>query len=103
MEKKRVLDEVGIDVNIFMTSFDKCSKLLLEHKNRLEKEGWSSLHFKMRYYHDSAELVVMGMRLETYDEFKRRRVKEEVKNAAIKRREELDRKKYEKLKTKFEK
>ena len=69
MERKRILSEINLDTEIFMTSFDKAARLLTEQKERLEKEGWTSVHLKMEYSHDWAELKAYGMRLENDAEF----------------------------------
>lgn len=102
MERKKVLREINLDTSMFMTSFDKASKLLLEQKEKLEEQGWTSIHFKMRYYYGGAELEVYGMRLENDEEFNKR-CKDEAKE--LKKREmkeKRERKKYEELKKKFD-
>lgn len=101
MEKKRILDKINIDTDIFMTSFDKAAKLLLEQKDKLEKEGWTSIHLKMDYYHDGAELIVMGMRLENDNEYNKRIADEQKKLIAAQKKEERQRKQFEKLKLKY--
>lgn len=60
---------------MFMTSFDKAAKLLLDQKDKLEKEGWTSIHLKMNNNYSESELVVLGMRLETDDEYNKRLAK----------------------------
>ena len=102
MERKRILSQVNIDTDMFMTSFEKASKLLMEQKERLEKEGWTSVHLKMDYYHDGAELIVMGMRPENDEEYDRRKADEVRKKIVEERRIERERKKYEELKLKYE-
>ena len=102
MERKRVLSQVNINADLFMTSFEKAAKLLLEKKDKLEKEGWTSVHLKMDYYHDGAELIVMGMRLENDTEYKKRISDEQNKLIAAEKKEERERKKYEELKLKYE-
>ena len=102
MERKRILSEVNLDTEIFMTSFDKAAKLLTEQKEKLEKQGWTSVHLKMEYSYDSAELKVYGMRVENDSEFNKRREAEEKKIKAVENKLERERKKYEELKNKFE-
>lgn len=102
MERKRILSKVNINIDMFMTSFDKAAKLLLEQKDKLEKEGWSSLHFKMNYYHEGSEIIVMGMRLENDTEYNKRITDEKKKLIAAKKKSEKERKKYQKLKLKYD-
>ncbi|MEY8868004.1 hypothetical protein AB9K24_00755 [Meridianimaribacter flavus] len=101
MEKKRILSEINLDTGIFMTSFDKAARLLTEQKERLEKQGWTSIHLKMEYYYEGAELKVYGMRLENDTEFNKRKEAEEKKLKAAERKAERERKKYEELKLKY--
>lgn len=102
MGRKRILSEINLDTEMFMTSFDKASRLLLEQKKRLEKQGWTSIHLKMEYYYDDAELKAYGMRLENDTEFNKRKEEEEKKLNLAKRKEERERKKYEELKLKYD-
>lgn len=102
MERIKVLRQININTEIFLTSFEKASKLLLEKKEELESQGWSSIHLKMDYYHDFAELNVYGMRLENDSEYNKRMKDEERKRKAAERKLERERKKYEELKKKFE-
>ncbi len=102
MERKRVLSQVNINTDMFLTSFEKAAQLLLEQKDKLEREGWTNLHLEMEYSYESAELIVMGMRLENDDEYNERLVIEQKKLLAAQKKEERERKKYEKLKLKFE-
>jgi hypothetical protein len=106
MEKKLVLREINIDTSMFMTSFEKASELLIKEKQRLEEEGWSNIHLKHNMSYDSSEIVAMGMRLESDDEFKKRRVSEGLKEKAKARREKArekaELKKYKELKKKYE-
>lgn len=46
MKRKRILSEIDIDTEMFMTSFDKAAKLLTKQKEKLEKQGWMSVHLK---------------------------------------------------------
>jgi hypothetical protein len=101
MERKRILSEINLDTEIFMTSFDKAARLLTEQKERLEKEGWTSVHLKMEYSHDWAELKAYGMRLENDAEFNKRKEADEKKLKAAERKAERERKKYEELKLKY--
>jgi hypothetical protein len=106
MSKKRILDQINIDTDMFMTSFEKAAKLLLEQKNKLEQEGWTSIHLTMEYYNGGySELIVMGMRLETDEEYKNRLLKEtkelERKRLLQQRKEEREKRKYEELKKKY--
>jgi len=87
---------------MFMTSFEKAAKLLLEQKDKLEKEGWTGVHLKMDYYYDGAELIVMGMRLENDNEYNKRIADEQKKLLAAEKKAERERKKYEELKSKYE-
>ena len=102
MERKRVLSQVNINTDMFLTSFEKAAQLLLEQKDKLEREGWTNLHLEMEYSYEYAELIVMGMRLENDDEYNERLVIEQKKLLAAQKKEERERKKYEKLKLKFE-
>lgn len=102
MEKKLVLKEINIDTSMFMTSFEKASELLIKEKQRLEEEGWSNIHLKHNMSYDSSEIVAMGMRLESDDEFKKRRVSEGLKEKAKARREKAELKRYKELKKKYE-
>ena len=102
MERKRILGQVNINTDMFMTSFEKAAKLLLEQKYKLEKEGWTSIHLKMNYHYDGAELIVMGMRLENDTEYNKRIANEQKKLIAAKKKVERERKKYEDLKLKYE-
>lgn len=102
MKRKRILSIVDIDPNIFLTSFVKASKLLIEKKKELENMGWTSIHLKMDYHYDHSELIVMGMRLENDIEFNKRKVTEEKKIIAKEKKLERERKKYKELKKKFE-
>ena len=36
MERKRILSEINLDTEMFMTSFDKATRLLTEQKEKLE-------------------------------------------------------------------
>jgi hypothetical protein len=101
MERKRILSEINLDTEIFMTSFDKAARLLTEQKEKLEKEGWTSVHLKMEYYHDGGELKAYGMRLENDAEFNKRKEAEAKKLKAAERKAERERKKYEELKLKY--
>jgi hypothetical protein len=101
MERKRILSEINLDTEMFMTSFDKAARLLTEQKEKLEKEGWTSVHLKMEYYYESAELKAYGMRLENDTEFNKRKEAEEKKLKAAERKAERERKKYEELKLKY--
>ena len=102
MVRKKILSEINLNTEIFMTSFDKAARLLMEQKEKLEKEGWSSVHLKMEYHYDGAELKAYGMRLENDDEFNKRKEVEEKKIRVAEKRLERERKKYEELKQKFE-
>lgn len=102
MERKRILSQVNINTDMFMTSFEKAAKLLLEQKDKLEKEGWTNVHLKMDYYHDGAELIVMGMRLENDTEYNKRIADEQKKLIVAEKKAERERKKYEELKLKYE-
>ena len=102
MERKQVLSQVNINTDMFLTSFEKVAQLLLEQKDKLEREGWINLHLEMEYSNEFAELIVMGMRLENDDEYNERIADEQKKLLAIQKKEERERKKYEKLKLKFE-
>ncbi len=102
MEKKRITDRINITPNIFLTYFDEAARLLIEQKEILEKEGWSDIRLDMEDYWDSSELVVMGTRLETDGELKRREKEEEKKLIFAKKKLEREREKYEKLKKKFD-
>ena len=101
MERKRILSEINLDTEMFMTSFDKAARLLTEQKERLEEQGWTSVHFKMEYYYDGGELKAYGMRLENDAEFNKRKEAEEKKLKASERKAERERKKYEELKLKY--
>ncbi len=100
-ERKRILSEINLDTEMFMTSFDKAARLLTEQKEKLEKQGWTSVHLKMEYSHDWAELKAYGMRLENDTEFNKRKEAEEKKLKAAERKAERERKKYEELKLKY--
>jgi hypothetical protein len=102
MERKRILSQININTDMFMTSFEKAAKLLLEQKDKLEKEGWTGVHLKMDYYQDGAELIVMGMRLENDNEYNKRIADEQKKLLAAEKKAERERKKYEELKSKYE-
>jgi len=101
MERKRILSEINLDTEMFMTSFDKAARLLTEQKEKLEKQGWTSVHLKMEYYYESAELKAYGMRLENDTEFNKRKEAEKKKLKAAERKAERERKKYEELKLKY--
>lgn len=101
MERKRILSEINLDTEMFMTSFDKAARLLTEQKERLEKEGWTSVHLKMEYWYEGAELKAYGMRLENDTEFNKRKEVEEKKLKAAEIKAERERKKYEELKLKY--
>ena len=101
MERKLILSEINLDTEMFMTSFDKAAKLLNEQKEKLEKQGWISVHLKMEYYYEGAELKAYGMRLENDTEFNKRKESEEKKLKAAERKVERERKKYEELKLKY--
>ena len=101
MEKKRILIEINLDTEMFMTSFDKAARLLTEQKEKLEKEGWTSLHLKMEYYYDGGELKAYGMRLENDAEFNKRKEAEAKKQKTAERKAERERKKYDELKLKY--
>jgi hypothetical protein len=102
MSKIKVLSEINIDTEMFMTSFEKAAKLLLEQKEKLEKQGWSGIHFKMEYYYDGGELKVYGMREESDAEYNKRLETEAKKLMAAEKKAERERKKYEELKKKYE-
>lgn len=93
MERKRILSEINLDTGIFMTSFDKAARLLMEQKEELEAQGWTSVHLKMEYYYDYAELKAYGMRLENDAEFSKRKEAEEKKLKAAERKAERSLKK----------
>lgn len=101
MGKILIPDRINIDVDMFMTSFEDAATLLLEQKERLEKEGWSSIHLKMEYYNEGSELIVMGARLENDDEYNKRLAAEQRKLDAAERKAKKEYEKYEKLKLKF--
>ena len=101
MERRRVLSEINLDTEMFMTSFDKAARLLTEQKEKLEKQGWTSVHLKMEYYYEGAELKAYGMRLENDAEFNKRKEAEAKKLKAAERKAERERKKYEELKLKY--
>jgi len=101
MERKRILREINLDIEMFMTSFDKAARLLTEQKEKLEKQGWTSVHLKMEYYYEGAELKAYGMRLENDTELKFRKEAEERKLKLAERKAERERKKYEELKLKY--
>lgn len=101
MERKRILSEINLDTEMFMTSFDKAARLLTEQKEKLEKQGWTSIHLKMEYWYDGAELKAYGMRFENDAEFNKRKEAEEKKIKAAERKAERERKKYEELKLKY--
>lgn len=102
MKKIKVLRQINFDTDIFMTTFEKASELLLTHKERLEKEGWTSIHLKFELYYDGAELNVYGHRLETDEEFAIRQKEELKKKKAEEKKLERKRKQYEKLKKEFD-
>lgn len=101
MGRKRILSEINLDTEMFMTSFEKAARLLTEQKERLEKRGWTSVHLKMEHYYGGAELKAYGMRLENETEFNKRKEAEEKKLKAVERKAERERKKYEELKLKY--
>jgi hypothetical protein len=101
MEKKRVLGKININTDIFITSFEEAAKLLLEQKDKLEKDGWASVHLSMEYYNDGAELIAMGMRLENDVEYDKRLTVEKKKALTAEKKLERERKKYEELKLKY--
>ena len=103
MKRIRILSEINLDTEMFMTSFDKASKLLIEQKDKLEKQGWTDIHLKLEIHYSGGELNVYGMRLENDEEFNKRKESEEKKRKAVVKKLERDRKKYEELKNKFEK
>jgi len=102
LERKKILSQIDIDTEMFFTSFDEAARLLLENKAILEKQGWSSIHLKMEYYNDYAELCVFGVRLENDFEFNERKELEERTIKAAQKKEERERKKYEQLKQRYE-
>ena len=73
----------------------------MEQKEKLEQQGWTSIHLKMEYHYDGGELKAYGMRLENDMEFNKRKEEEEKKLKAAKRKVERERKKYEELKLKY--
>jgi len=93
MERKRILSEINLDTEMFMTSFDKAARLLIEQKDKLEKDGWTSVHLKMEYWYDDVELKVYGMRLENDVEFNKRKEAEKKKLKAAERKIERESKK----------
>lgn len=101
LERKRILSEINLDTEMFMTSFDKAARILTEQKEKLEKQGWTSVHLKMEYYYDGAELKAYGMRLENDTEFNKRKEAEEKKLKTAERKAERERKKYEEFKLKY--
>lgn len=101
MERKRILSEINLDTEMFMTSFDKAARLLIEYKEKLEKEGWTSVHLKMEYYYNISGLKAYGMRLENDAEFNKRKETLARKIKAAKNKAERERKKYEELKLKY--
>lgn len=104
MEKKFVLDQIrDIDANIFLTSFEYAAHLLILKKKELESKGWSNIHLKLEEWYDGAELVVMGRRLETDDEFQKRIKKQQKESKKKVAKDERDKKTYLQLKAKFEK
>lgn len=101
MERKRILSEINLDTEMFMTSFDKAARLLTEQKEKLEKQGWTSVHLKMEYYYGDGELKAYGMRFENNAEFNKRKKAEAKKLKAAESKAERERKKYEELKLKY--
>jgi len=103
MKRKKVLDYIDIDTDIFMTSFDNAAKLLLEKKEELESQGWSSIHLILEQHYTGADLVCKGMRAETDGElaYRVRLLKMRKDRAAAK--EKREKQQYEKLKAKYEK
>jgi len=102
MERKRILSQININTDMFMTSFEKAANILLKQKDKLEKKGWTSIHLKMNYYHDGAELIVMGMRLENVSEYNKRITDEQKKLLAAEKKAQRESEKYEELKSKYE-
>ena len=101
MDKIKILDEIDFDTGSLMTSFEKASKILIKEKDRLESEGWSSVHLKLERYYGDCRIIVKGMRLEHDSEFNKRVKAKEKQELRKKRKLESERKKYEKLKEKF--
>jgi len=102
MGRKKVLDQVNINTSMFMTSLENAAKILIEQKDKLEKEGWTNLHLKMKVDYDWSELVIMGMRMENDDEYTQRLFQEQKKLLAAQKKAERELKKYNKLKLKYD-
>ena len=77
MERKKIISQIYLNTDMFMTSFDESARLLMKQKEKLEKEGWTNIHLKMVYWYDGAELRVYGTRLENDTEFNKRKEAEE--------------------------
>jgi len=102
MERKRILSQIPINTDMFMTSFEKAAILLLVQKENLENDGWTNIHLKMDYYNDGADLIVMGMRLENDTEYNNRLATEQKKTIVAEKKAKREREKYEQFKRKFE-
>lgn len=102
MERKLIIRQIDIDVDMFITSFEEAAKLLLEQKEELERQGWSDIHLARDYtsYEDGA-LVVRGTRLENDAEYNSRFSYEQRRKLQAKKREEREREEYERLKLKY--
>lgn len=101
MERIKVLKQINFDTDVFLTSLEKLPEIITEHKELLEKDGWSDIFLKMEYYYDGSELIIMGYRLENDEEFTERVKLEEANIIKEQKRLDRERKMYEKLKEKF--
>ena len=101
MERKRVLREINIDTDMFLVSFEDAARILLEQKDILEKQGWSSISLSMEYQYDGASLIAMGLRLENDEEYNKRLENEENLRKILEKKKKRELATYEKLKAKY--
>ena len=104
----RIKTEVGVDFCIYDLEgpLEDNINMLQEHKTKLEQNDWTDLYLETHHTGDSVHLSIVGYRLETPQEVKKRLAKYKKELAARKRlkekEEESQRKLYEQLKKKFD-
>lgn len=100
MEKILVEDWVDISQDIDGLTTEEVYAFLLNLSGQLQVT--ESIKLKMQYYYDAAEVHAIYKRLETDSEYQNRMMRLELEKKKKLQKEEKERKKYERLKAKFE-
>lgn len=108
MEKEKIDALIASDIfsSIDGVLIEDVAKQFIELKEKYELKGWENIYVSKEYDYESTYHNLIGLRLETDDEFSNRVKKEQKELERKKIRDdkkiEQERKQYEKLKKKFE-